>query len=155
MSQTELARRIASYGLPFHQPTVQRVESGERPIRLNEAIVLCDILALELPEALQPETVERATQALLNFLRTARRDWEYILGNLGDLRDQVDAARQVLLMERDLYVHAIQAMGGDYDGDLAQSAEELADVMYQVEQGLRQIYGADGGEDYGEHPEAT
>jgi transcriptional regulator with XRE-family HTH domain len=48
MTQTDLARRLnEAYGLPFHQPTVQRIESGERPIRLNEAYAIADILGAD------------------------------------------------------------------------------------------------------------
>lgn len=36
-TQSELARRLKARGLPYHQQTVQRVETGERPVRLDEA----------------------------------------------------------------------------------------------------------------------
>ena len=44
MSQTELARQLNVRGLPFHQQTVQRIEKGERPLRLNEAHAIAEIL---------------------------------------------------------------------------------------------------------------
>jgi len=44
MSQTELARQLSGRGLPFHQQTVQRIEKGERPLRLNEAHAIAEIL---------------------------------------------------------------------------------------------------------------
>ncbi|MCZ9635280.1 helix-turn-helix transcriptional regulator [Rhodococcus sp. BH5] len=44
LNQTELARRISLWGLPFHQQTIQRIESGQRPVRLNEANVIADTL---------------------------------------------------------------------------------------------------------------
>lgn len=48
MTQTDLARRLAAWGLPFHQQTVQRVESGQRPVRLNEALLICRELNVSL-----------------------------------------------------------------------------------------------------------
>lgn len=48
MSQTELARALKNHGLPFHQQTVQRVEVGDRPIRLNEAFVISQILNVDM-----------------------------------------------------------------------------------------------------------
>ncbi|MDV8065533.1 helix-turn-helix transcriptional regulator [Rhodococcus sp. IEGM 1366] len=44
LNQTELARRIGLWGLPFHQQTIQRIEAGQRPIRLNEAHVIAEVL---------------------------------------------------------------------------------------------------------------
>lgn len=44
MSQTELARRATEAGLPLFQQQIQRIENLARPIRLNEAILLAQIL---------------------------------------------------------------------------------------------------------------
>lgn len=43
-SQSALAKRIAASGLAFHQPTVQRIEDGKRPVRLDEAHVIAEAL---------------------------------------------------------------------------------------------------------------
>lgn len=48
LSQTELARRLRSVGLPFHQQTIQKIEAGERPIRLNEAHLIADVLGADV-----------------------------------------------------------------------------------------------------------
>ncbi len=51
MTQTDLARgvHVLSYGeLKFHQQTIQRIENGERPVRLNEAHVIAQVLDAEL-----------------------------------------------------------------------------------------------------------
>jgi transcriptional regulator with XRE-family HTH domain len=50
-TQTDLARLIRSRSageVRFHQQTVQRIENGERPVRLNEALVIADALSVEL-----------------------------------------------------------------------------------------------------------
>jgi hypothetical protein len=39
---------LKARGLPFHQQTIQRLESGERPVRLNEAYVIAGVLDLDL-----------------------------------------------------------------------------------------------------------
>jgi transcriptional regulator with XRE-family HTH domain len=44
MSQTDLARELKARGLPFHQQTVQRIEMGERPLRLDEAFLIARVL---------------------------------------------------------------------------------------------------------------
>lgn len=49
MTQTDLARALRhDYGLPFHQQTVERIESGKRPIRLNEAHLVAQIFDVDL-----------------------------------------------------------------------------------------------------------
>jgi transcriptional regulator with XRE-family HTH domain len=37
-SQAEVARRMEAYGYNWHQTTVGRIESGRRPLRLNEVV---------------------------------------------------------------------------------------------------------------------
>jgi transcriptional regulator with XRE-family HTH domain len=44
MSQTELARRSTEAGLPLYQQQIQRIENLSRPVRLNEALLLAQIL---------------------------------------------------------------------------------------------------------------
>lgn len=48
MTQTDLARELSARGLRFHQQTVQRIESGDRPVRLNEAHLIAFILGVDL-----------------------------------------------------------------------------------------------------------
>lgn len=48
-SQAELARRLEAAGLDgFNQTNVSRLEQGERPLRLNEARVIAEVLDSEL-----------------------------------------------------------------------------------------------------------
>lgn len=44
LTQTDVAKAMSKQGFSFHQPTVQRIESGERPIRLDEARAIAEIL---------------------------------------------------------------------------------------------------------------
>jgi transcriptional regulator with XRE-family HTH domain len=46
LTQTDLARSLKAFGLPFHQQTIQRIESGERPVRLNEAHLIAKTLGV-------------------------------------------------------------------------------------------------------------
>jgi transcriptional regulator with XRE-family HTH domain len=48
VSQTELARRMAERGWPWHQATVYRVETGKQPVRFDEAVDLADLLGVTL-----------------------------------------------------------------------------------------------------------
>ena len=55
MTQTDLARALKAYGLPFHQQTIQRIESGERPVRLNEANLIARELGVDLTSMMESE----------------------------------------------------------------------------------------------------
>jgi len=62
MTQTDLARVLREeYGLPFHQATIQRIEAGERPIRLNEAHLIAHAFKTDL----ETMTAARGTSAVV------------------------------------------------------------------------------------------
>ncbi len=44
LSQDALAQQMADLGFPFHQATVYKIEKGERPVRLVEAMALSALL---------------------------------------------------------------------------------------------------------------
>jgi transcriptional regulator with XRE-family HTH domain len=49
MTQTDLARALRDrHGLRFHQQIVARIEAGERPVRLNEAHLIAQVLETNL-----------------------------------------------------------------------------------------------------------
>lgn len=48
-SQQELADKLAEHGINARQVTVGRIETGGRPIRLNEVAVLAEVLGIDAP----------------------------------------------------------------------------------------------------------
>jgi transcriptional regulator with XRE-family HTH domain len=51
LSQEHLAANLlVMHGVQWHQTTVRRTESGERPIRLSEAIAVAELLGVPLGE---------------------------------------------------------------------------------------------------------
>lgn len=48
LSQTDVARAMADIGFRWYQPTVQRIEAGERPLRFDEGLALADIFEIDL-----------------------------------------------------------------------------------------------------------
>lgn len=67
-SQTEFARRLSEGGLRFHQTTVQRVEAGERPLKLTEALVIARVLDARFETMLRGESVEIAYNELAEMV---------------------------------------------------------------------------------------
>lgn len=67
LSQSELARKMVENGFDtYSQMTVSRTEKGERPVRLNEARTLAEILGSSV------DSMTRGTQ-LEEFLESAER----------------------------------------------------------------------------------
>lgn len=47
-TQTDLAREMKKQGFSFHQQTIQRIEDGKRPVRLDEAYALAELLGSKI-----------------------------------------------------------------------------------------------------------
>lgn len=71
VSQTELARQLSDRGLSFHQQTVQRVEQGDRAIRLDEAYLIAEIFDVELSS--MTDDLPEGDRELLQIVDTFRR----------------------------------------------------------------------------------
>lgn len=54
MSQADLAEAMTQRGVRWHQTTVAKSEKGQRPIRLDEAALLAELLFTSLPVMLAP-----------------------------------------------------------------------------------------------------
>lgn len=74
LSQTALSNRMRALGLSWHQMTVGRTESGERPLRLDEATALAGCLDVPVMELLRPpHTGPDELQRLADDLARAER----------------------------------------------------------------------------------
>lgn len=54
LTQTDLAKQMKRKGFAFHQQTIQRIENGDRPIRLDEAFMLAEILQSRISTMTSP-----------------------------------------------------------------------------------------------------
>lgn len=83
LTQTDVARMLrGAYGLAFHQQTIQRIESGERPIRLNEAHLIAQLFDVPL---------EAMTSAGPSLDREVRQAVEGFRGRCGQAADQIES----------------------------------------------------------------
>lgn len=70
MTQNQLARTLRDeYGLSFQQQMIQRIETGQRPVRLNEAFAVADALGSTVTE--MTEDPSAALGQALDAARTA------------------------------------------------------------------------------------
>lgn len=105
MSQAELARRAKAEGLHIWQSAIGRIETGDRQVTLNEALVLASILGADLAEmadyapvaegdALDPAGIatERAQEAARSAFRAAFQAWERLDAANTEARGWIDRA---------------------------------------------------------------
>ncbi len=70
-TQTDLARTLrAKYGLLFHQQTVQRVEAGERPVRLKKVHLIAELFGVDLGSVTAETGTARAVDRALKEAAT-------------------------------------------------------------------------------------
>lgn len=101
LTQTDLARRLAVWGLPFHQQTVQRVENGQRPVRLNEAKLIARELDVDLDTMTSTATANG--RAMLQAVDEARRGASTFSNNLNEeLADLANSTAQLILLVGEL-----------------------------------------------------
>lgn len=48
MSQSELARRMAALGWPWHPQSVHKIENDQRKVSIGEAVALASLLKIDL-----------------------------------------------------------------------------------------------------------
>lgn len=90
LSQTDLADELTERGVPFRQQTVLKIEKGARPLRVDEAAVIAEILDLSVDDLLRPH--DERTLALREIVR-AQREVEVTKTQL----QQMDEARQAVV----------------------------------------------------------
>jgi len=104
MSQQTLVDKLTELGVTtWHQTTVGKVESGTRPVRLAEALAVCEIFGLSMDELLARTTTPSEDRAYRARLFTARRAELGVLQTLLEARErQLDGWIDALAANRDL-----------------------------------------------------
>lgn len=101
ISQSELGRRMKEAGYAWHQMTVARTESAERPVRLDEAVTLAQILHIDLATVYEArsQTDDQGLALLAEVmrgeedLRAAEMDYYAATTRADDLQHRAEEAR--------------------------------------------------------------
>jgi transcriptional regulator with XRE-family HTH domain len=72
----EVARRMESYGYHWHQTVVAKIETGQRPLRLNEALDLAALFGVSVTDLLVPPMGRDEARAEAEALQVALKDAE-------------------------------------------------------------------------------
>lgn len=125
ISQTELAKRLAAKGLPFHQQTIQRIEAGDRPVRLNEAMIISALFNIDLDEMITPTSPEALTEAM-------RSSGDHAVALMQDIDLRLSLGRDDLIAQADglersvkTYTAEIELLGKKPDGGLLEETTTL------------------------------
>jgi transcriptional regulator with XRE-family HTH domain len=141
MTQTDLARALRDqFGLRFHQQIIARIEAGERPIRLNEAVLIARTLNVDL--AAMMSDVGSAESVRLNLQLAGKRLAERAAEIAKYLDEHVQEFEQ---MHEDLenawgaYLATQEGRGLKPDKRLLASMRQLESGFHVVLQGLKDV----------------
>jgi transcriptional regulator with XRE-family HTH domain len=136
LSQTAMAKLAAESGLPFHQQTIQRIEDGKRPLRLNEAIVLAKISGATLDELITPASPDAASQQLaMDVDGVVGRATDFIYrmnGMISELHISIAQSQ----MGHQLYLQACENLGQEVDTEFLTSVDA---VLAEAEAALERL----------------
>ena len=116
-TQEELARQMAAYGYDWHQSTVARTETADRPLRLNEVVHLAALFRVPVTQFLLPvdmtlgeidaeiaattkrrDELEAEVRRVQGFVDASASQLEKVSRNLDHWQQQLE------LVQRHLYV---------------------------------------------------
>jgi transcriptional regulator with XRE-family HTH domain len=103
MSQQAFANRMQDKGLRWGQSTVAKTEAAERPIRLNEAVAIGEILGVRLAEMVR-EYHDEVAVALRQVLE-ARGRLERLENDLREMDNERRRRRDAITHEKTVIEH--------------------------------------------------
>ena len=139
LSPEEFARRLREYGLSFNAHTVEKIESGARPIRLNEALVISKVLQVELPQVKRTMRAELINQAYSKKLAMTMREWDKVVDHLNAAHHKVVKARQDSINLQSSYIEEMALAEGSPDAELVASMKAIEEQISRVKDGLDEI----------------
>lgn len=84
MSQRQVAEAMAQRGHSWLQNTLTRTETGDRPIRLTEAVDMARILGVSMTVFYTEKAAEIRNASAMRELKALRKVIEQRLGDLGE-----------------------------------------------------------------------
>lgn len=137
-SQTELAKRITQQGLKFHQTTVQRIEIGERPLKLTEAMVIAVALGTRFETMIRSDSVELAYNELADYLKAGT--FESFVRSADSVHQGIRRNVQNIPQLIQGYEDAVKTSGGlPLEVNLLEVARECVKINQAMEEGARTL----------------
>lgn len=117
MSQAELAEKVSEAGIKFYPQTIQKIESGARTIRLDEAFAIADALGVATSDLFTPSEVQLIDDDVIAYWRE---------------RDAAIRALQSALTKQETLAIRVDLWGIEADDEAAEAIQEdpLALLLY-------------------------
>jgi hypothetical protein len=139
MSEAEFTRRVRAYGLDFRQENVMKIESGTQEITLSEALVLGEVLQIELPTSPGPIKAELANASFARDLERAQKDWLRIVERIASLQDATNDLISTSNNTRLTYTADMEAVGVTGDQKLLSLAQDLDEKLQSTKKALASL----------------
>ncbi len=132
-SQAKLAGLLRLYGLSLHQPTIAKIESGQRPVRLKEAATIAVLFEVDLMSMLdvaaRPDGEPAVVEAKLR-LDAAETAWSVYHAQARELAEEHGRA----VGRADALKEAVERM----QAREAHHAQQVVQARAEYEAALRQ-----------------
>jgi hypothetical protein len=125
LSEAEFTRRVRDYGLDFRQENVAKIESGLQPMTLEEALVIGEVLHIEVPTSAGPIKAELANASFAGDLDRAQKQWHRLVERLASLEEATNDVVNGTIGIRMRYIADVKAAGGTGDQKLLSLAQSL------------------------------
>ncbi|AUH69784.1 MULTISPECIES: helix-turn-helix domain-containing protein [Gordonia] len=127
LSQTEFAKMLTDYpdntGTKFYQATIQRIESGERPVKLFEAVWIAALLNSSVHEMINGYSIEFAYEELVSHIGPDAFDHEL------ERAEMLHGPGRIVSELIDQYKAAVAATSGaQADENLLRVAEAIVEL---------------------------
>lgn len=111
-TQEEVARRMKAFGYDYHQTMIAKVESGGRPLRVNELAAFASLYGIRLDQLVYPEVSGESVAELLVDVRLLEAKRTRLYDREAQLRSKVlDAQADLAEMQREVdVVHASRVL---------------------------------------------
>lgn len=129
-SQAEVARRMKAYGYTWHQTTVGRIESGQRPLRLNEVVHVAAMFGVSPIQLLVPSTTPAR---LSEDIEASKEGREHVMRQLADAKARLNGASALHSDANENYQRLLREL-------------ERADMHLAALRGLEDILASQGGD---------
>lgn len=139
LSEAEFTRRVRGYGLDFRQENVKEIESGLRPMTLEEALVIGDILKIELPTSPGPLKAQWTNASFILNLARAKKELGRIVERLDSLQKATLDLTKMITDMRITYALELKSAKVTGDRELLAIAEKLAATLLETKGALGRL----------------
>lgn len=131
MGQTELAHALKERGIELHRQTIHKIEESARPLRFDEAVLIADILDVNLSEMMQESPELRPLRDLHGCQHLLSMAEKALQEALGDAEEQLQQmAHHLHELDRTDWRAALSGAA------LAQADRRVQLARMEVESGL-------------------